>query len=423
MPNSPNTTPIPTWRLLLAHPWARLAAAGATGALLLTLAVGIDFMRGQSGSANSKNTGELPTAPDTATPNADLHGQSALAAKNVENVVDAENLVGKHAVAEAPAPEAPVQRDPVSASGDHVSSESPPKDSENEPAAVDTATETPRQAPDHIVVEVTEDGKIVPGAAASQAELVAEIKRLNEKFDQLQETVNLVVTQMMSDVEDENEQLRAEIQRLQARDQAGLLSSAFVPRPAGELLNSLAEEARGMTDEELEANAAPPEPPAQFTFNIISEWGRDPDAVAQLGGNAPTLKGVVGMVPRGSTREEIEQLGRDLRAQYDNYDNINIEIFDDPVAAQAFADSQTLDPERRVLSISKYAATNRDSMTYYENGESMDLGGQLPEAEEDNADVAPAEVDAPSQEPAPAEASPKAEPGGASPRHGRRSGR
>ena len=31
-------------------------------------------------------------------------------------------------------------------------------------------------------------------------------------------------------------------------------------------------------------------------FNVIEEWGRDPDAVAQLGGDAPTLKGVVGTV-------------------------------------------------------------------------------------------------------------------------------
>jgi hypothetical protein len=232
------------------------------------------------------------------------------------------------------------------------------------------APEAPVTPASQVVVEVKPDGSIVQGAPQSQEELIDQMKALQTKFDQLQETVNIVVTQMMSDVEAENAQLRAELKRLQARDQAGLLNSQAVPRPGGEVIDALAEEARNTPAEELERD---PLPPAEFSLNVMKEWGREPDAARQLGGNAPTLKGIIGTVPLGSSREEIEQLGRDLRAQYAAYDNINIEIFDDPIAAQQFVDTQTIDPEHRVLSVSKFGRTNRDSVTYFEGGDSYEL--------------------------------------------------
>lgn len=398
MSSTQNNAPQPTWRLLLAHPWGRVALAGFAGAILLVVAMGIGLSRGRGGSGGPTNTGELPAAPDPA-------------------VVEALSIAPEAVAVPESAPVAEIP-DPAVESAP-VAPPTPPATQE-EPTA---AEEVPVVAPDHVVVEVTEDGQIVPGAIMTQAELLIEIKRLHEKFDQLQETFNLVVTQMVKDVELENEQLRAEVQRLQARDQAGLLASAAVPRPAGELLNSLAEMARGMTEEELAEEEAP-QAPAEFAFNVIEEWGRDPDAVAQLGGNAPTLKGVVGTVPRGSAREDIEALGRELRAQYATYDNINIEIFDDPVAAQTYADSQTMDAERRVLSISKYAATDRDAMTYYENGESMELPAQAPEVDESEDTLPLPDLGAaPVVEEAPAEEAPKPEEEASAPKRGRRSGR
>lgn len=247
-------------------------------------------------------------------------------------------------------------------------------------------------SPESLLVEVRQDGTVSTQPAATQEELLREIKRLQDKFDQLQETVNLVVTQMMSDVEDENQQLRSELRRLQAREQAGLLNNATVPRPGGELIAGLAEDAAtGVplpTPEELEAQA--PLPSSEFSFNVLKEWGREPEAVAELGGDAPTLKGVIGVVPRGATREDIENLGRELREQYGQYDNINVEVFDDPVAAQAFVDTQEIDSQHRVLSVSKYSATGRDNVTYYEDGQGTDIavGAML-----SNAENAPADAD------------------------------
>jgi len=258
-------------------------------------------------------------------------------------------------------------------------------------------------APESLLVAVNADGTITTAPAPSDEELLREIKRLQEKFDQLQETVNLVVTRMMADVQDENEQLRSELRRLQARDQAGLLANNAVPRPGNDVIAGLAEEAAANLPPEDEFEEAPL-PTAEFSFNVMKEWGREPDAVAQLGGDAPTLKGVIGVVPRGSAREDLEQLGRELREQYGAYDNVNVEIFDDPVAAQTFVDTQEMDAAHRVLSVSKYAATGRDAITFFEDGAGTDLaiGAILDNAAPDDpietTEAAPAE-DPPAEAP------------------------
>lgn len=251
--------------------------------------------------------------------------------------------------------------------------------------------------PPSVVVEVTPDGRIVQGGPGAPQDVMTEIKRLQEKFDQLQDTLNIVVTEMMSDVQKENVDLRAEIKRLQARDEAGLLATHAIPKPSGELIDQLAQEARDNPEDQTPLPQALT--PGPFSFEVFKEWGRDPAAAKQLGGNAPTLKGIVGFVPMGSTREDIEALGRELRAQYNDYDNINIEVFDDPVSAQAFIDKQSLDTEHRVLSVSKYSATGRDAVTYYEGGAPTELA---PDAT--SGDAAPAEADAPTVAEAPLEA-------------------
>lgn len=319
---------------------------------------------GTRGPEGGPNTGEIAAAPvleapKTPAPAAEAHTAPAETPSVPEVMVEVTAAGTITASTAAEAPEAPVAAEPAAEAP--VDSGAP---------LVRTPEEVAAEA---LVVEVTADGEVKTGGPVSNEEVVAELKRLQEKFDQLQETVNLVVTQMMADVETENAQLRGELQRLQARDAAGLLASTAVPRPAGELIASLGEDARAMGAEgegfPLEEEA--PLPPGEFSFTVLEEWGRDPEAVAQLGGDAPTLKGVVGMVPRGSARADVEALGRELRAKYAAYDNINIEVFDDAVAAQSFADSQVMEPEHRVLSVSKYAATGRDVIAYYEGGENV----------------------------------------------------
>jgi hypothetical protein len=217
----------------------------------------------------------------------------------------------------------------------------------------------------------------VPGEVRA---LQSEVAALRGDLRQLQETLNLLINQIMSDLELENAQLRAELQRLYERDAQGLLQGHTIPKPGGEAIQRILEEQAARTPAEGEQtgegpaakkDAPKPLPPADFTVEIISEWGRSKEVAEKLPGHVPTLIGQVLLVPEGSLRADLEQLGRDLRVKYNDYDNINVEVFDDPAAAQIFAETHIADPDHRVLSISKHEASGRDVILYMDRGASF----------------------------------------------------
>jgi len=67
----------------------------------------------------------------------------------------------------------------------------------------------------------------------------------------------------------------------------------------------------------------------------------------------------------GITTLKLEELARELRTKYDQYDNINIEVFDDEESARAFADRNARDSQHNVLSISRHKESGRDVITIY----------------------------------------------------------
>ena len=174
--------------------------------------------------------------------------------------------------------------------------------------------------------------------------------------------------------------LEAEVRDLKATLRGEELTGPVVPKPDEPARARLPQPEPGaateskpeMSLEDLAAAQLPAEPAAEFAFTVVDEWGRSPEAVAELGGTASTLIGVAGLVPARSTRADVVALAQELRTKYRVYDNIVIEVFDDASAAQEFADSQKVNAERRVLSIAKSKADGRDLMIYF--------GGELPEA-------------------------------------------
>ncbi len=136
-----------------------------------------------------------------------------------------------------------------------------------------------------------------------------------------------------------------------------------MPRPDAALLGDV------LAQPPAELAPEPEEPePVEFSWAIVEEWGRTPEAAAELGGGASSLKGMVCVVPPGSAPEDIAQLGRDLRTQFGHYSNINIEVFDDEDAAKAYAENHVANPAHRVLSISKHAASGRDVILRMHDG-------------------------------------------------------
>jgi hypothetical protein len=181
---------------------------------------------------------------------------------------------------------------------------------------------------------------------------------------QIMLTLDLVVNRIMADLERENDLLRQELRRVYGKIEgdtpADFTPPAFaISRPGGQIIEDILEEAPPLPE--------PPSPP-EFSYEVIKEWGRSPESAAELGGGASTLIGMVFLVPRGCTREDLEEFGRDLRRQYDGYDNINIEVFDSRNAAQESAEHSVSDPAHRVLTVSKHKSSGRDVILLLDKG-------------------------------------------------------
>lgn len=225
-----------------------------------------------------------------------------------------------------------------------------------------------------------EEQQAAAQSAGNMAELREEVEFLKESLSQLQQTLDLMVNRIMADLEEENRQLRRELRQAHATiEAAGLGANARVPRPNQDLLEDV------MSQAGLDGDAGAEEgirygsalddglPPDEFGYTVIEDWGRSPEVAAEMGGNTTSLKGMICLVPPHSLNEDLEGMAREIREAYNAYDNLNVEVFDHPKAAQEFADNNFANPQHRVLSISKHRASGRDSVTLYENGQPRPL--------------------------------------------------
>ena len=199
-----------------------------------------------------------------------------------------------------------------------------------------------------------------PSVAANPVDLQTEIARLREDVLKLQQTLDVNMNGIVSELRAENERLRKEL-----RDIYGGKGQALppVPMPDKALLEGLTDVKKTTPlspPQSSSASAAETEPPAEFKFEIVAEWGRTPEDAAAKTPTVSSLKGMIGLVPANSRDEDLIGLARSLRNQFEGYDNINIEVFDDAEAARTYKETHVAKPDRRVLSISKHAASDRD---------------------------------------------------------------
>lgn len=229
------------------------------------------------------------------------------------------------------------------------------------------AVPKPELLPDDIAAE-QEPAKPTDPVAALQYE----VQTLRDELRMLQSTLDLMINQIMSDLRDENRVLRKEVQRLtEMQERYGLPDMGVIPRPGMEIIEDALEQPVLPEEENFPEEEQYTEEP--FEFTPLHQWGRSPEAAAELGKDTPSLLGMVGVVPRNSRPEDIQNLGRELRNEYEGYDNINIEVFDDTAAAEQFIETQVGDPARRVLSISKHLSEGRDVILYLKNGEAQEV--------------------------------------------------
>lgn len=227
------------------------------------------------------------------------------------------------------------------------------------------------------------EGPITLGAEPESTEpygLEEQLADLREEVYQMRASMDQVMGQYVSELKMENERLRRELQRAYAGQAPGGYQPYIEPPSAGLAVPGMREPA---AVPRLEANADSPPPGddavalavhAGLNYAVIAEWGRSPKDTAHLGGKVSSLRGMVCVVPAGSSDESLLSLGRWFRNEYRDYDNINIEVFDSREAAQAYADSNTPSPEHRVLSVSKHRLTGRDTILMLRNGAMTEVG-------------------------------------------------
>lgn len=224
----------------------------------------------------------------------------------------------------------------------------------------------------------------------------SENERLQFKVKQLEREKEF----LRQDLEVENDLLRRHIREIY--ETRGVQLPA-VPTPDKDLIESvLAEEPGGLAlpdlpwpPEEASADTAPapesaapavePAPgPAAVSgppYEVVEEWGRSPEEAANLGQGVSSLKGMIVLVPEGADDAHVARVARELRNQFEAYDNINIEVFDDRAVALKYQEDHVAAPEHRVASISRHATSERDVILLIRGETATELPPETPPAE------------------------------------------
>ncbi|MCC6697015.1 MAG: hypothetical protein IT365_15410 [Candidatus Hydrogenedentes bacterium] len=197
-------------------------------------------------------------------------------------------------------------------------------------------------------------------------ELQRELDELRAEVKRLQDTVDLTVSYVVGDLQEENRRLREEIARAYTTQPSGAVQAPSDPGPRDAQLSPQAVEA-------LAAMAGEQVNYGEKEYLAVKEWGRSPEEVKNLPDGVPSLRGLICAIAPGLSDADISDLGRRIRAECDVYDNVMIEVFDNEAAARAYADQNIRSTSHNVLSIQKDGATNQDTILLHRHGVSIQV--------------------------------------------------
>jgi len=231
---------------------------------------------------------------------------------------------------------------------------------EPRPAVIEPVPEVlggPETAPTKL-----EKPKETPAESAKPpADTAKEVAALRTDVARMQAMLDLVLEEFVIQLKNENNRLREEAETLRHELESGNSQNRPVlmgsPQSPGPTLPP-APEADTTPPVDYE-EVAEPAGAGPIRYAVIREWGRNASEAARMN-NASTLKGLICAVPPDATDTQLAELGRWFRGEYEEYENINIDVFDDVVAARSFAYTNRMEGHHRVLNISKHPSTNLD---------------------------------------------------------------
>jgi hypothetical protein len=244
----------------------------------------------------------------------------------------------------------------------------------------------------------TPEGRYIATIAREMAALRQDVDRMRLRFDQTQGS-------RVNSLQQENERLRREVRRMYALRQQNGGSLPMLPERDSDLFSGLAEDAYGSRADSRRFDrplppfsTAPPAPtgappprsvapnaPADpialvgssdSQYAVIAEWGRTPEAAVTAGTKVMSLRGMICVVPSGTSESDLTALARNLRQELAQYDNINIQIFDSAEAATAYSKTNSTEKGAPVLHISKFKASGEDTITLFRSGVAIPIANE-----------------------------------------------
>ncbi len=224
-------------------------------------------------------------------------------------------------------------------------------------------------APGERLEEESQETEDAADTDESPTGISSELAAIRSDVARMQAMLDLVLDEFVIELKNENNRLRAELDALQyERATRYRQTDEPLPREAAEALaRARSSEPPEVPTVDYDETAEPDGVDEPIRFAIIREWGREPEEAARLEG-ASALKGMICAVPPDATDAQLTELGRWLRQEYDAYENLNIDVFDDVAAARQFAETNRIEGGHRVLNISKHPATNRDVIALIREG-------------------------------------------------------
>lgn len=107
---------------------------------------------------------------------------------------------------------------------------------------------------------------------------------------------------------------------------------------------------------------------SEASYAVIVEWGRTPEKAAAAGPDVQSLQGMICVIPSGTDEADLVGLGQQFQREYEAYDNINIQVFNDMEAAQAYAQTNSQEKGAPVLKVSRYRASGLNTVEVLRDG-------------------------------------------------------